>query len=351
MNSKQWMIYGANGFSGALIAREAVRQNLKPILAGRNKAAIINLAQELNLEYRILGLNEPQKLKGINLLLNCAGPFNATAKILAEFCISSGVHYLDISGELFTFTTLFELSNSAKEKNIILLPGIGFWITATDCLLSLLKKELPDTESIDLFFVVDSKFRFNKGSFKSILELLNEIYIKMREEKGELFLSPTHKKVTIDNQEINTISFPLPDLFTGKISTGISNIRIYGHFQNFSFLFNKIPWFLSNSILFISSFSIVRIFTYNVIKLLPYSKVDINQMNSGVLLQGIACNKDGMLVKKAIKIGNPYIFTQKSTLFAIQRILEKKYPAFSGFQTPSLAFGENFLLEILENMD
>ena len=92
-------------------------------------------------------------------------------------------------------------------------------------------------------------------------------------------------------------------------------------------------------------------FAYNFINRLPHSIVDINQMNSGVLLHGIAYNNDAMLIQKAIEIGNPYIFTQKSTLLAIQRILEKPYFIYSGFQTPSLAFGENFLLEILENMD
>jgi short subunit dehydrogenase-like uncharacterized protein len=354
MHSLQWMIYGANGFSGSLIAREAVRKKLKPILAGRNGTAITDLAKELNLEYRIFALDEPKKLEGIKLLLNCAGSFKATAQILAESCITSGVHYLDISGELFTFQTLFELSNSAKEKHIILLPGVGFFITATDCLLSLLKKELPDAELIDLFFVVDSQFRFNSGSIKSIFELLNETYINMGQEKGEAFISHTHKKATINNQEINMISLPLPDLFTGKISTGISNIRIYGYFRSFSLLFDKVPWFLSNSIIFMFRFPIIiaiMAFAYNFINRLPHSIVDINQMNSGVLLHGIAYNNDAMLIQKAIEIGNPYIFTQKSTLLAIQRILEKPYFIYSGFQTPSLAFGENFLLEILENMD
>ena len=30
-----WMIYGANGYTGELIAREAVSRGLKPVLAGR----------------------------------------------------------------------------------------------------------------------------------------------------------------------------------------------------------------------------------------------------------------------------------------------------------------------------
>ena len=46
-NDSNWIIYGANGYTGELIAREAVRQGLKPTLAGRNKAKVEALAQEL----------------------------------------------------------------------------------------------------------------------------------------------------------------------------------------------------------------------------------------------------------------------------------------------------------------
>ncbi|MEO8224511.1 MAG: hypothetical protein ABI661_06875, partial [Gammaproteobacteria bacterium] len=36
----QWLIYGANGYTGQLMAAEAVRRGLKPILAGRNADAL-----------------------------------------------------------------------------------------------------------------------------------------------------------------------------------------------------------------------------------------------------------------------------------------------------------------------
>jgi hypothetical protein len=43
----EWMIYGANGYTGELIAREAKRQGKTPILAGRSAAKIIALARQL----------------------------------------------------------------------------------------------------------------------------------------------------------------------------------------------------------------------------------------------------------------------------------------------------------------
>ena len=39
------MIYGANGYTGELIAREAVRRGMRPILAGRSASAIVPLAE------------------------------------------------------------------------------------------------------------------------------------------------------------------------------------------------------------------------------------------------------------------------------------------------------------------
>ena len=44
MTAPAWLIYGANGYTGELIAREAARRGLKPILAGRNRTAIETLA-------------------------------------------------------------------------------------------------------------------------------------------------------------------------------------------------------------------------------------------------------------------------------------------------------------------
>ena len=56
-----WMIYGANGYTGRLTAREAVRRGMRPILAGRNEAEIRSLAKDLGLEYRVFGLDEAKQ--------------------------------------------------------------------------------------------------------------------------------------------------------------------------------------------------------------------------------------------------------------------------------------------------
>ena len=53
---KKWMIYGANGYSGKLIANYAKEKGFTPIVAGRNKSQILDIANELALESRVFDL-------------------------------------------------------------------------------------------------------------------------------------------------------------------------------------------------------------------------------------------------------------------------------------------------------
>jgi short subunit dehydrogenase-like uncharacterized protein len=80
----KWMIYGANGYTGELIAREAARRGHKPTLAGRSRDKVETLARKLGLEARVFGLDDPTKLagqiEGHALVLHCAGPFSAALK-------------------------------------------------------------------------------------------------------------------------------------------------------------------------------------------------------------------------------------------------------------------------------
>src|SRR5260221_4527259 len=101
-----FLIYGANGYTGELIAREAVRRGHRTILAGRHAERIEPLARELGCEARVFALDAPQ-LDGISLVLHCAGPFVRTALPMVEACLAAHAHYLDITGELSVFEAIF----------------------------------------------------------------------------------------------------------------------------------------------------------------------------------------------------------------------------------------------------
>ena len=101
------LIYGANGYTGELIARAAAAQSLAPILAGRSAGSIKALAGELGCEFRVFSLDDATAvaaaLAGSRVVLHCAGPFSATAGPMMSACLAARVHYTDITGEIEVF--------------------------------------------------------------------------------------------------------------------------------------------------------------------------------------------------------------------------------------------------------
>jgi short subunit dehydrogenase-like uncharacterized protein len=156
MQSNSFLLYGANGYTGELIARYAKQYDLRPILAGRRRELIESLANKLQLPYKIFDLDDAvalqAALKEVKVVIHAAGPFQYTAKQMIEACLQTGTHYLDINGDIAVFEMIKRYDDAAKKAAIMLLPGSGFDVVPTDCLALQLKKLLPDAVSLQLAF-------------------------------------------------------------------------------------------------------------------------------------------------------------------------------------------------------
>ncbi|HEV2744443.1 MAG TPA: hypothetical protein VGV91_14905, partial [Rubrobacter sp.] len=68
------LVYGSYGYTGRLVARQAVETGLAPVLSGRDAAATRAQAAELGLEARPVGLDDPaaldRALAGIRVVLH-----------------------------------------------------------------------------------------------------------------------------------------------------------------------------------------------------------------------------------------------------------------------------------------
>ncbi len=230
LNDSNWLIYGANGYTGELIAREAVRQGLKPTLAGRNKAKVEALAQELGLDYKAFGLDNvdaiSEQLQGFKLVMHCAGPFSATSKPMMEACIKAGAHYLDITGEIAVFELAQSLKSQAEKADIVLCPGVGFDVIPTDCVAAALKEALPDATHLALGF--DSRTGFSPGTAKTSTEGMAEGG-KIR-KNGKITTVPlAHYVRTFDfgDGKKSAMSVPWGDVSTAFYTTGIPNIEVF----------------------------------------------------------------------------------------------------------------------------
>lgn len=231
----KWMIYGANGYTGRLIAREAAQRGLRPILAGRNAGALAALAKETGLAARVFGLGADELargLEGVDLVLHCAGPFSATCAPMLEACLAQRVHYLDITGEIDVFAHCHAQHARAQQAGIVVLPGAGFDVVPTDCLAAQLKRELPGATSLVLAF--DAGGGFSPGTAKTSVEGLGRGGRVRR--GGELVRVPLGWKSRTFERPATTVSpaaqrtavtIPWGDVYTAHVSTGIPDIEVY----------------------------------------------------------------------------------------------------------------------------
>jgi short subunit dehydrogenase-like uncharacterized protein len=220
-----WMIYGAYGYTGELIAREARTRGLTPILAGRDAPRIAALAAALDMPHRAFPLDAPQ-IDGVALVLNCAGPFSATAAPMMRACLAARAHYLDITGEIDVFEYAQTLSAAAREAGVVLCPGVGFDVIPTDCVALALAEALPDATHLALGF--ESNMAMSAGTAKTSVEGLAHGG-KMRRDGKIVTLPMGFHTRTIDfgSGPRTAMAVPWGDVSTAFHTTGIANIAVY----------------------------------------------------------------------------------------------------------------------------
>jgi short subunit dehydrogenase-like uncharacterized protein len=225
----QWMIYGANGYTGRLIAHEARQRGLSPILAGRGDA-VVALAQELGFAHRRFDLEDRDAVRagldGIGLVLHCAGPFSATCAPMLEACLAAGAHYLDITGEIDVFAHCHAQDARARERGIVVLPGAGFDVVPTDCLAALLKRELPTATHLVLAF--EAGGGPSPGTAKTSVEGLGKGgRARIEGELRRVPLAWKTRSFMRDGQARSAMTIPWGDVYTAYLSTGIPNVEVY----------------------------------------------------------------------------------------------------------------------------
>lgn len=341
-----WMIYGANGYTGELIAREAVRRGLKPVLAGRNRERIDALAGELGLEARSFGLEDAAvvagHIQGLFLVLHCAGPFSATAEPMMQACLRAGVHYLDITGEIAVFELAQSLDARARESGVVLCPGVGFDVIPTDCVAATLKAALPDATHLALGF--DSRSGLSPGTAKTSVEGMAQGG-KVRRD-GKIVAVPLAYKVRrIDfgDGEKDAMTIPWGDVSTAFHSTGIPNIEVFvpgsprmianARLANWIRPLLGLPW--------VQSFMKARI--ARSVK----GPSEKRRAQIPMYVWGEATNARGQTKTLRVRTANGYNLTVTGALAVVEHLM--KNPPTGGACTPSKLVGADLVTRLPES--
>lgn len=341
MMPQEFMVYGSYGYTGALVVRYALEVELRPVLGGRNRAKLEAQAAGLGLEYRVFGLDDPEALdaglEGMCMVAHCAGPFSRTALPMAEACLRTGTHYLDITGEIDVFETLAALDRPACEAGVMLLPGSGFDVVPSDCLAAHLHQQLPSATRLAL--ALHSDGRPSHGTATTIFE--NFFQGGRVRRDGTLIEVPgAWKTREIDFGETRQTAMTIPwgDVSTSYHSTGIPNIEVYMSAPLALRLFMRIVPLLAP----VLRVEAIRHFLQSRI---PEGGPSDEAREKGYcLLWGEVEDDAGGRAEARLRTPDGYTLTAQAVVRVVQKILEGAAPP--GFKTPSLAYGPDFVLEL-----
>ncbi|PYQ11792.1 MAG: saccharopine dehydrogenase [Acidobacteria bacterium] len=338
-----YLIYGANGYTGELIAREAARRGQRPFLAGRNAAAGRALASELGLEPRAFVLDDARATDGgldrISAVLHCAGPFVRTSRPMADACLRRKVHYLDVTGEIDVFEALAARDREAAGAGVMLLPGVGFDVVPSDCLAAHLKRRLPSATRLALAF--HSIGGLSRGTATTIIENLHRGGRIRR--GGALAHVPAAwktRRIDFGPGPRTAVSIPWGDVATAYYSTGIPDIEVYTTATRPM----RIGMRASRLLAPLLASSPVQSFLKRRIQRGAPGPTADQRARGRTLLWGEAADEAGRRVESRLRGPDGYTFTVLTALAAIEKALSGAAPA--GFQTPAKAYGPDFVLGV-----
>jgi len=225
------LIYGATGFTGRLLA-ERLKKKARhaPIVAGRTAHLVQALANRLNAAGRTFTLDEPdtldKELADVDVVVNAAGPFTQTAGPLIEACLRTRTHYLDISGELPAFQTAHGYHEIALTSGIMIMPGVGLGVVASDCLATHVAAKCPHAKYLRIGLL--QPHTISRGSLRAVLGMAQS-NVKVR-RNGALLSIPIgrlQRSFDYGDGERMSVAVSWADVFTAYFSTGIPNIETY----------------------------------------------------------------------------------------------------------------------------
>lgn len=342
MKATKWMLYGATGYTGNLIAEEAVRRGHRPVLAGRTEAKLRPLAQRLGLDYLVARLDQLEGLLAdVDLLLHCAGPFSTTAPPVVRACLSTGTHYLDIAGEFDVFEAVFSYDQAARAAGIALIPGVGFAVVATDCLARYLADQKPRASTLELG--IDAMRVPSPGTYKSQLEYLTSgQHLSVVRRAGKLVPQPVGEVIRIPFPHAELAATPLlwSDLTTAYRSTGIPNITIYVVQSEQAIRQMRRTFPIMQKLLKVTPLR------HLIQKWIEWRVTGPDQAfldSAGSHVWGRVADSSGSAAEAWLETPESYRVTAVGSLHAVERVLGGHY---TGALTPAQAFGPDFVLEI-----
>jgi short subunit dehydrogenase-like uncharacterized protein len=335
------LLYGATGYTGVRVAHALAGAGAPLVLAGRNAEAVRRVAEPLGVDWTAFELEDAARLDasvaGASVVLHAAGPFAQTGAPMRAACLRGGAHYLDLSGEWPGFVDALADDAAARAASVMLMPGVGLTIAATDCLLALAKQAQPD--AVKLRLGVSQAQVITRGTVASAATLLGSGVVVRR--GGALVSVPAGSLACAFDfgdglREATAMSWA--DVVTGEVSTGVADIEVY----------SELPWFqraayrASGLAMSVTGAAPWRAAGRALASGWPEAPADASRDRAAFVMVAEAIDPWRRSRVLRMRTRDGYTVSVASATAAVMRVLRGDWSA--GFQTPSKVFGADFIL-------
>jgi short subunit dehydrogenase-like uncharacterized protein len=335
------MLYGATGYTGRLLASAFLERGMAPVLCGRSEDKLRALAANLELEYRVAGLKDPDEiaraLDGVGVLLNAAGPFSQTAPPLVEACLRERVHYLDVAGEVAVIDMASRKSDEARRRDVMLMPSVGFDVVPSDCLAAHVARRSPNPRR--MFIGVAGLQLMSRGSAKTFVEGIGDLIWVRR--GGDLKRVPPASLVRHFDYGSGPSSSTVVswgDVASAYFTTGVPDITAYFEATD--------PVRLHNSMMGLFGWAIPftpwRAWLRAGVELWPEGPTKEERARRHAVVVVEVEDDDGGVFRSRLRTPEAYSFTAISASAIAQRVHAGDFAP--GYQTPARVYGEDFVL-------
>jgi short subunit dehydrogenase-like uncharacterized protein len=337
------LIFGASGFTGRLLAQRARTSCADTILAGRNRERLERVARECGLPCRVLALEDRRGLdaglRDIAVVINAAGPFVSTARPMLEACLRAGTHYLDVSGELPVFQQAHGYDEAARAAGVMVMPGVGIVVVATDCLAAHVAAHMPDACRLRL--AMSHTDLVSRGTYTSMIGLVREGVTVRRD--GRLCAVPAgqlERGFDFGEGERLSTAFSWPDVFTAYCTTGIPNIEVYVEAGAWARSFYQLASYFAELLRLAPARKLLELQA----RFLPEGPSEEQRAAAPRVLVAEAEDRYRRCVEARLHTPNGYSFTALSALAIAERAIIGDVR--TGFQTPAGVYGADFVLSL-----
>jgi short subunit dehydrogenase-like uncharacterized protein len=338
------ILYGSYGYTGRIIAEECKAKKLNVILAGRNKEALQKQSEETGYPFEVVDVSDTLALKTLlkkgTLVIHCGGPFQYTARAMADACLETKTHYTDITGEHQVFEFLADYDKKGKDAGITIMPGTGFDVVPSDCLALHLKNRLPSATHLQLAFTM-SKGGLSRGTSKTMTEGLgNGSLIRQHGKLTAINLGEKVLQVDFGSFTTMTLNIPWGDISTAWRSTGIPNIEVYTGATTSMIRNAKRSKYLN----WLLRMRWVKNYMLKKIEQKPAGPSEEKRNSGRSFLWGKVWDITGKEHISRLETPSGYTLTAKTAVLIAEKIIGGNFKA--GYQTPGMAYGADLILEI-----